>query len=225
MIGSDMAGKTTILYKLNLKNKTVKTTPTITFAVEMHDIQIEKNNASLSVTCWDLPENVSVTEPKLKPAWKHYFSETNCIIWCIDSTLNENKYGNMDDIAQQNRIMMNKIMCEPELELKMPLLIYITKTDSKTAMTTDMVKDLLHFTFKPDIDDLRKCSLCHKMAIIDEILFVIAEYLPGIFVKDEPKWMKYKRENNLIRFQRCCAFTEEGLMDGLEWVTSKSVIE
>ena len=224
MIGSDMAGKTTILYKLKLGDKMTQVIPTIGFGVETCEINIEKNNATLSITVWDLPQDVNDTAIRLRPLWRHYFAGTDCIIWCIDSTLNENKYANMNDVLNQNRIMMNTIMSQPELKIDIPLLIYVTKTDSKTSMSTEMVEDLLHFVLKPEIDDLRQCCLCDKMDIIDEILFVIIEYLPGIFAKDEPKWMKYKRENNLIHFQRCCGLTGEGLIDGLEWLTSESIV-
>ena len=215
MIGSDKDDQTTILNKLT-PNKKKNEIPTIhSFHMSTKDVKIEKNNATIHITVCNLP-----TQPKTMLLWRHQFSRTDCIIWCIDSTLNEYQdVTSTNDALKQDRDMMNTVMSHQEIKNDIPLLIYITKTGSKTSISTEKVKQLLHFELKPQIDDLRNCCLCHKMNVIDEILTIIIEYLP-----DDPQWIKYKRKNNLIRFQRCSALTGQGLMDGLEWLTSESNI-
>eukprot|EP01064_Diplonema_japonicum_P029182 TRINITY_DN4652_c1_g1_i1.p1 TRINITY_DN4652_c1_g1~~TRINITY_DN4652_c1_g1_i1.p1 ORF type:complete len:201 (+),score=36.29 TRINITY_DN4652_c1_g1_i1:47-604(+) len=72
MVGLDAAGKTTILYKLKL-DEHVTTVPTIGFNVET----VEYKNIKFSV--WDVGG-----QDKLRPLWKHYYEDSNAIIFVLD---------------------------------------------------------------------------------------------------------------------------------------------
>ncbi|XP_043910943.1 ADP-ribosylation factor 1-like 2 [Protopterus annectens] len=74
MLGLDAAGKTTILYKLKL-NETVTSIPTIGFNVET--VEPMKN---VSFTVWDVGG-----QTKIRALWKHYFMNTDGLIFVIDS--------------------------------------------------------------------------------------------------------------------------------------------
>ena len=74
MLGLDAAGKTTILYKLKL-NETVSSIPTIGFNVET--VTPVKG---VSFTVWDVGG-----QDKIRPLWKHYFHNTEGLVYVVDS--------------------------------------------------------------------------------------------------------------------------------------------
>merc|ERR1712174_192300 len=73
MVGLDAAGKTTILYKLKL-GEIVTTIPTIGFNVET----VEYKN--ISFTVWDVGG-----QDKIRPLWRHYYQNTQGLIFVVDS--------------------------------------------------------------------------------------------------------------------------------------------
>lgn len=72
-IGLDGAGKTTILYRLQV-GEVVTTIPTIGFNVE----QVTYKNLKFQV--WDLGGQTSI-----RPYWRCYYSNTDAIIYVVDS--------------------------------------------------------------------------------------------------------------------------------------------
>ena len=72
-IGLDAAGKTTFVNKLRL-GEVVSTIPTIGFNVDT----VEYKN--LKFTMWDIGG-----QAKLRALWKHYYVNTDCIIFIVDS--------------------------------------------------------------------------------------------------------------------------------------------
>ncbi|XP_044153931.1 ADP-ribosylation factor 1-like [Bufo gargarizans] len=74
MLGLDAAGKTTILYKLKL-HETVTTIPTIGFNVETLE---PMRNVTFIV--WDVG-----SQNKIRALWKHYFQNTDGLIFVVDS--------------------------------------------------------------------------------------------------------------------------------------------
>ena len=93
MVGLDAAGKTTILYKLKL-GEIVTTIPTIGFNVET--VQYKKIN----FTVWDVGGQGTPHTPhtqhtqhthangfadKIRPLWRHYFQNTQGLIFVVDS--------------------------------------------------------------------------------------------------------------------------------------------
>merc|ERR1711998_418466 len=73
MVGLDAAGKTTVLYKLKL-GEVVTTIPTIGFNVET----VEYKN--INFTVWDVGG-----QDKIRPLWRHYYQNTQGIIFVVDS--------------------------------------------------------------------------------------------------------------------------------------------
>ncbi|CAG9460630.1 unnamed protein product [Pedinophyceae sp. YPF-701] len=73
MLGLDAAGKTTILYKLHI-GEVLSTVPTIGFNVE----KVAYKKAEFTV--WDVGG-----QEKLRPLWRHYFSNTDALIYVVDS--------------------------------------------------------------------------------------------------------------------------------------------
>jgi ADP-ribosylation factor protein 1 len=108
MIGLDASGKTTILYRLKL-NESITTIPTVGFNVET----IKYNNLNLNI--WDIGG-----QDKIRPLWRHYYDNTNAIIYVIDSIDRERLKESSDELQ--------KILKEPLL-INAPLLIYTNKQD------------------------------------------------------------------------------------------------
>uniref|UniRef100_A0A8R7PWJ6 ADP-ribosylation factor n=1 Tax=Triticum urartu TaxID=4572 RepID=A0A8R7PWJ6_TRIUA len=86
MVGLDAAGKTTILYKLKL-GEIVTTIPTIGFNVET----VEYKN--ISFTVWDVGG-----QDKIRPLWRHYFQNTQGLIFVVDSNDRERVVEARDEL-------------------------------------------------------------------------------------------------------------------------------
>lgn len=120
LIGLDAVGKTTILYRLKL-GEVVTTIPTIGFNVET----VEYKNVSF--TCWDVGG-----KDKIRPLWRHYFQNTNALIFCVDS----NDRDRMPEAADELHRMLN------EDELKhCALLVFANKQDLPGAMSVEELTD------------------------------------------------------------------------------------
>ncbi|KAG5471831.1 hypothetical protein LSCM4_03389 [Leishmania orientalis] len=122
MVGLDAAGKTTILYKLKL-GEVVTTIPTIGFNVET----LEYKN--LKFTMWDVGG-----QDKLRPLWRHYYQNTNGIIFVVDS--------NDRDRMRDAKAELDKMLVEDELR-NATLLVFANKQDLPNAMSTTEVTEKL----------------------------------------------------------------------------------
>eukprot|EP01000_Liburna_glaciale_P006806 NODE_859_length_757_cov_1250.464689_g587_i0.p1 GENE.NODE_859_length_757_cov_1250.464689_g587_i0~~NODE_859_length_757_cov_1250.464689_g587_i0.p1 ORF type:complete len:184 (+),score=52.84 NODE_859_length_757_cov_1250.464689_g587_i0:79-630(+) len=122
MVGLDAAGKTTILYKMKL-GEIVTTIPTIGFNVET----VEYKN--IKFTMWDVGG-----QDKLRPLWRHYFQNTNGVIFVVDSNDKERAAGARDEL--------HKMLAEDELRDAV-LLVFANKQDLPNAMSTAEVTDKL----------------------------------------------------------------------------------
>merc|ERR1712028_185637 len=98
MVGLDAAGKTTILYKLKL-GEVVTTIPTIGFNVET----VEYKN--IAFTVWDVGG-----QDKIRPLWRHYYTNTEGIIFVVDS--------NDRDRVDEARDELNRMLSEDELRCR-----------------------------------------------------------------------------------------------------------
>jgi hypothetical protein len=76
-LGLDASGKTTALYKLKL-GEIVSAIPTIGFNVETIDYKKYK------MTIWDVGG-----QPKLRPLWRHYFQNTQFIVYFVTGSIYE----------------------------------------------------------------------------------------------------------------------------------------
>jgi len=122
MVGLDAAGKTTILYKLKL-GEIVTTIPTIGFNVET----VEYKN--ISFTVWDVGG-----QDKIRPLWRHYFQNTQGLIFVVDSNDRER--------AVEAREELSKMLSEDELR-DAALLIFANKQDLPNAMSAAEITDKL----------------------------------------------------------------------------------
>jgi len=125
MVGLDAAGKTTILYKLKL-GEIVTTIPTIGFNVET----VEYKN--ISFTVWDVGG-----QDKIRPLWRHYFQNTQGLIFVVDSNDRERIDG--DNGARDE---LHRMLAEDELRDAV-LLIFANKQDLPNAMSASELTDKL----------------------------------------------------------------------------------
>ncbi|KAJ6982509.1 ADP-ribosylation factor family protein [Populus alba x Populus x berolinensis] len=122
MVGLDAAGKTTILYKLKL-GEIVTTIPTIGFNVET----VEYKN--ISFTVWDVGG-----QDKIRPLWRHYFQNTQGLIFVVDS--------NDRDRVGEARDELHRMLNEDELRDAV-LLVFANKQDLPNAMNAAEITDKL----------------------------------------------------------------------------------
>ncbi|CAI0434659.1 unnamed protein product [Linum tenue] len=107
MVGLDAAGKTTILYKLKL-GEIVTTIPTIVWDVGGQD--------------------------KIRPLWRHYFQNTQGLIFVVDS--------NDRDRVVEARDELHRMLNEDELRDAV-LLVFANKQDLPNAMNAAEITDKL----------------------------------------------------------------------------------
>lgn len=122
MVGLDAAGKTTILYKLKL-GEIVTTIPTIGFNVET----VEYKN--ISFTVWDVGG-----QDKIRPLWRHYFQNTQGLIFVVDSNDRERVAESAEELT--------KMLQEDELKDAV-LLVFANKQDLPNALTVSELTDRL----------------------------------------------------------------------------------
>ena len=120
MVGLDAAGKTTILYKLKLGDSLGNvTTPAIGFNVET----VQYNQ--INVASWDVGG-----EDKIRPLWRHYYQNTQSIIFVIDSNDRER--------IQEANEELQKMLREDELK-DAALLVFANKQDLPTGMSVSEI--------------------------------------------------------------------------------------
>ena len=122
ILGLDGAGKTTILYRLQV-GEVVTTIPTIGFNVET----VTYKNLKFQV--WDLGGQTSI-----RPYWRCYYANTDAIIYVVDSVDRERL-----SISKSELISMLE-----EEELKTALLmVFANKQDIEGAMTPPEISNAL----------------------------------------------------------------------------------
>jgi len=122
MVGLDAAGKTTILYKLKL-GEIVTTIPTIGFNVETVEFK------NISFTVWDVGG-----QDKIRPLWRHYFQNTQGLIFVVDSNDRER--------LNEAREELNRMLLEDELRDAI-LLVFANKQDLPNAMNAAEITEKL----------------------------------------------------------------------------------
>lgn len=135
MVGLDAAGKTTILYKLKL-GEIVTTIPTIgssstcldhfTMSIDAKCIGIGFNvetveYKNIQFTVWDVGG-----QDKIRPLWRHYFQNTQGIIFVVDS--------NDRDRVVEAREELQRMLNEDELRDAL-LLVFANKQDLPVGLT------------------------------------------------------------------------------------------
>ncbi|KAK4295087.1 hypothetical protein Pmani_032336 [Petrolisthes manimaculis] len=120
MVGLDAAGKTTILYQLKL-GQVVSTIPTLGFNVET----VEYKN--ISFTVWDVGG-----QERLRPLWRHYYSNTSALIYVVDS--------NDPERLVEAREELHLVLENDEIQ-NCPLLVIANKTDLPMAVSVEELTD------------------------------------------------------------------------------------
>eukprot|EP00045_Choanoeca_perplexa_P023040 m.11873 g.11873 ORF g.11873 m.11873 type:complete len:185 (-) comp9880_c0_seq1:107-661(-) len=120
MVGLDAAGKTTILYKLKL-GEVITTIPTIGFNVE------EVSYKGLNLNVWDVGG-----QTKIRPLWRHYFNNSDAIIYVVDSADAERLQESRDELTN---------MLEDESLRGAALLVYANKQDAPNAQKISNIVD------------------------------------------------------------------------------------
>ena len=130
MVGLDAAGKTTILYKLKL-GEVVTTIPTIGFNVETVDYK------NINFTVWDVGG-----QDKIRPLWRHYYQNTQGIIFVVDS--NDRERIDADSSAEQKsaREELQRMLVEDDLRDAV-LLVFANKQDLPNALSVNEVTERL----------------------------------------------------------------------------------
>jgi ADP-ribosylation factor protein 1 len=129
MVGLDAAGKTTILYKLKL-GEIVTTIPTIGMLGTLYPVYLAPAVAdspclgfnvetveykNIQFTVWDVGG-----QDKIRPLWRHYFQNTQGIIFVVDS--------NDRDRIVEAREELQRMLNEDELRDAI-LLVFANKQD------------------------------------------------------------------------------------------------
>ena len=127
LLGLDAAGKTTILYKLNM-GETIHTIPTIGFNVE----NVRYKN--IDFNCWDVGG-----QKKIRSLWYHYYQGTDAVIFVVDSNDNTRLEEAKEELYN---LMSNQFIKGASL------LVYANKQDLPNGMTTAEVVDKLELRTK-----------------------------------------------------------------------------
>merc|ERR1712079_27317 len=153
MVGLDAAGKTTILYKLKL-GEIVTTIPTIGFNVET----VEYKN--ICFTVWDVGG-----QDKIRPLWRHYFQNTQGLIFVVDS----NDRERIDEAQEE----LQEMLKEDELR-EAVVLIFANKQDLPNAMNAS------ELTEKLGLQQLRNRRVSSDLSFINlrYILLPISLFFP-----------------------------------------------
>jgi len=121
MLGLDAAGKTTILYQLKL-GESVSHVPTIGFNFET----VEYKNIKFNV--FDVGGQY-----KLRLLWRHYFQNTNALIYVLDSSDSERFV-----LAKET---LQSLLQEEELN-GIPVLIFANKADVANTSLKEIAKEI-----------------------------------------------------------------------------------
>jgi ADP-ribosylation factor 1/2 len=114
MLGLDAAGKTSILYKLKI-GEIVSTIPTIGFNVESVEYK------RLRLVVWDVGG-----QEKIRALWRHYYQNTDALIFVIDS----NDIERLDEAKETLHTLLSD-----DLLRGVPVLIYCNKQDLPRAVS------------------------------------------------------------------------------------------
>jgi len=128
MLGLDNAGKTTILYRMQI-GEVVATVPTIGFNVETVTYR------GTTFTVWDLGGQDSI-----RPYWRCYYTDTTAaLIFVIDSA----DEARMDIVKKEIEVLLR------EQELKgAAVLVFANKQDMKMALSSGEIAERLELAKK-----------------------------------------------------------------------------
>ncbi|VDP90929.1 unnamed protein product [Echinostoma caproni] len=189
IVGLDAAGKTTILYKLKL-GEVVTTIPTIGFNVETVEYK------SISFTVWDVGG-----QDKIRRLWKHYFQNTQGLIFVVDSNDRERVGEAADEL--------NRMLSEDELR-DVVILVFANKQDLPNAMSPAELTDKLRLREIRNRPVLTRVNLFYSGESFSISIPHCFKSLNAIFVLTF-QWY----------IQKACATQGQGLYEGLDWLSAE----
>ncbi|XP_077359520.1 ADP-ribosylation factor-like protein 4D [Festucalex cinctus] len=127
VIGLDSAGKTSLLYRLKLK-EFVETIPTKGFNTEKVKVTVGGSRA-VTFHVWDVGG-----QEKLRPLWKSYTRRTDGLVFVVDASEAER--------MEEAKVELHKISRSSENQ-GVPVLILANKQDLDTALPVSQVEKLL----------------------------------------------------------------------------------
>ncbi|XP_006010535.1 ADP-ribosylation factor-like protein 4D [Latimeria chalumnae] len=139
VIGLDSAGKTSLLYRLKLK-EFVKSIPTKGFNTEKIKMMVGTSR-SITFQVWDVGG-----QEKLRPLWKSYTRRTDGMVFVVDSTELER--------MEEAKVELHKISKTAENQ-GVPVLILANKQDLPEALSVPEVEKLL------TVNELSSSTLYH----------------------------------------------------------------
>ncbi|XP_061026989.1 ADP-ribosylation factor-like protein 11 [Eubalaena glacialis] len=123
MIGLDLAGKTTLLYKLK-GHQLVETLPTVGFNVEPLEAP-----GHVPLTLWDVGG-----QSQLRASWKDYLEGTDVLMYVLDST---------DEARLPEAVAeLTEALDDPHLA-SVPLLVLANKQEAPHALPLPEIRDRL----------------------------------------------------------------------------------
>ncbi|KAB5513795.1 hypothetical protein DKX38_027701 [Salix brachista] len=219
VLGLDNAGKTTILYRLQM-GEVVSTIPTIGFNVET----VQYNNIKFQV--WDLGGQTSI-----RPYWRCYFPNTQAVIYVVDSSDTERigiakeEFHSILELIMFAHILPDIVIglgCHFNFNVDVDLNGWGMENDNKQK-AADLYEAV----------ELRECNLWDSellgllVAINQEeelkgavvLIFANKQDLPGALddaaVTEALELHKIKSRQWAIF--KACATKGEGLFEGLDW--------
>ncbi|XP_077481156.1 ADP-ribosylation factor-like protein 4D [Stigmatopora argus] len=127
VIGLDSAGKTSLLYRLKLK-EFVETIPTKGFNAEKVKVPVG-GSRPVTFHVWDVGG-----QEKLRPLWKSYTRRTDGLVFVVDASEVER--------MEEAKAELHKI-CRSSENQGVPVLILANKQDLATALPVSQVEKLL----------------------------------------------------------------------------------
>lgn len=124
MLGLDAAGKTTMLYRLQI-GEPAMFIPTIGFVVET----IDNVELGVHITSWDVG-----TGMRLRPLWRHYYQDLHGVIFVVDANDRERFHQAREELHK----LMDWTYGEDQLR-ELPLLVLANKQDLEGAATPEAV--------------------------------------------------------------------------------------
>ena len=159
LVGLDCAGKTTMLYKMQL-GKVETTIPTIGLNVET--VQYQKGVAITTLIAWD----VGGRDP-LRPLWRHYYQNTDGIIFMVDSNDRERVEWTAEKLSE---------MLKEEELMDKPLLVFANKQDLPNALrTSELVEKLNLHSIRNRKWFIQECVATQGKGLYEGLGWLVAE--------------------------------------------------
>ncbi|KAG6750965.1 hypothetical protein POTOM_045480 [Populus tomentosa] len=214
MLGLDAAGKTTILYKLHI-GEVLSTVPTIGFNVE----KVQYKNVVFTV--WDVGG-----QEKLRPLWRHYFNNTDGLIYVVDS-LDRERIGKakaeFQVVYSERYVDFTMLMLERVLNGFLSLSTALNVSDNHVLRLASYV--MLHASCLLKSSWHLDFGLRNLQALSWVMEGKVPIHLPKT-VKGAMTPMEvceglglFELKNRKWHIQGTCALRGDGLYEGLDWLS------